>query len=118
MSIENNYIEQLKRELIKLDPYLILLFGSYAYGKPNESSDIDLLVVTNDDYIPENFKEHSLIYLKVSKVIRPVKKQIAVDLIVYTLPMYEKFIDQNSSFADEITNRGVKIYERNHSTVT
>ena len=27
------------------DPQMIMLFGSYAYGKPHEDSDIDLLVV-------------------------------------------------------------------------
>jgi len=27
----------------------IYLFGSYAYGNPNEDSDIDLCVVVNDD---------------------------------------------------------------------
>lgn len=26
----------------------IILYGSYAYGKPDEQSDIDLLVVSND----------------------------------------------------------------------
>ncbi len=117
MSTEESYIEQIKSELVKLDPYMVLLFGSFAYGKPNENSDIDLLVVTNDNFIPENFKEHSMIYLRVSKAIRPVKKQIVVDLIVYTLPMYEKFIEQNSSFAFEITNRGRIIYKRDHTTV-
>jgi predicted nucleotidyltransferase len=29
----------------------IILFGSYAYGKPTKDSDIDLLVIKN---IPEN----------------------------------------------------------------
>jgi len=82
------YVEQLKNQLISLEPYLVLLFGSFAYGNPGENSDIDLLVVTSDDYIPKNFKEHTMIYLKVSQAIRPVKKQIAVDLIVYTLPLY------------------------------
>jgi len=37
MSGEDSYIEQLKKHLIGLNPYLILLFGSYAYGKPNEN---------------------------------------------------------------------------------
>ena len=30
------------------DPDRIILFGSYAYGKPDEESDIDLLVIKND----------------------------------------------------------------------
>jgi predicted nucleotidyltransferase len=34
----------------KMDGVLyIYLFGSYAYGEPNECSDIDLLVIVRDD---------------------------------------------------------------------
>ena len=116
MESDNIYIEQLKISLSKLDPYLVLLFGSYAYGTPHKDSDIDLLVVTNDNYIP-NFNEHSQLYLKISKEIRPIKKQIAIDLIVHTLPMYQKFIEQNSLFALEITTKGKIIYESNHPTM-
>ena len=42
-------IETLKYEIVKrlkpLDPHKIILFGSYAYGKPNEDSDIDLCII-------------------------------------------------------------------------
>lgn len=117
MQPENIYIQQIREHLKEFNPYLVLLFGSYAYGTPNEGSDIDLLVVTNDDFMPNDFREHSQLYLKVSRAIRPIKKQIAVDLIVHTLPMYRKFIEQNSSFASEITTKGKIIYARDHSTV-
>ncbi len=115
MQTNNNYIQQIKEILCKYNPYLILLFGSYAYGTPDEDSDIDILVVTQDNFIPQTFKEHTKIYMKISSAIRPVKKQIAIDLIVHTLPMYQKFIKQNSSFAHEITNQGKIIYESNNT---
>jgi predicted nucleotidyltransferase len=42
-------IEVLKREIVEklkpLDPDKIILFGSYAYGKPTEDSDVDLFLV-------------------------------------------------------------------------
>ncbi len=66
MKINNQYIEQIKEILSKYNPYLILLFGSYAYGTPDEDSDIDILVVTQDNFIPQNFKEHTKIYMKIS----------------------------------------------------
>ncbi len=45
--------ETLKQELIhgikKVEkPYKIILFGSYAYGEPDENSDIDLVVVVDN----------------------------------------------------------------------
>jgi predicted nucleotidyltransferase len=42
-------IEVLKKEIVAklkpLDPDKIILFGSYAYGKPTEASDVDLFLV-------------------------------------------------------------------------
>ncbi len=114
---KNKYIEQIKGILSKYNPYLILLFGSYAYGVPNEDSDIDIMVVTQHNFIPKNFEEKSKIYQEISRAIRPVKRKIAVDLIVFTLPMYKKFIELNSSFAREIIENGKVIYESNNKTM-
>ncbi|RUM73183.1 MAG: hypothetical protein DSZ11_06455 [Sulfurovum sp.] len=54
-------IESIKLEIIKcLEPLnldKVILFGSYAYGTPNIDSDIDLYVVTKDEYTPQNWKE-------------------------------------------------------------
>jgi len=45
-------IEELKPKIIKalmpLNPNKIILFGSYAYGTPNEESDIDLFLLKDD----------------------------------------------------------------------
>jgi len=112
---EDKYIEQIKEILSKFNPYLILLFGSYAYGTPDEDSDIDILVVTQDDFIPKNFAEKSKIHQKISRAISSVNEEIAIDLIVHTLPMYKKFIEIDSSFAYEITTKGKIIYESNHT---
>lgn len=117
MDPNNIYIQQIKDNLSEINPYLVLLFGSYAYGTPHEDSDIDLLVVTNDDFMPQSFKEHSKIYLAVSKLLRTVNKDFAIDLIVHTKPMYQKFIELNSSFARELTTKAIKIYESDNARV-
>lgn len=48
-------IEKIKLEIVEklkpLKPLKIILFGSYAYGTPNEESDIDLFLVKD---IPED----------------------------------------------------------------
>ena len=41
---------QLVERLKKTDPFKIILFGSHAYGEPGPGSDVDLLVVTEDDF--------------------------------------------------------------------
>jgi predicted nucleotidyltransferase len=41
-----------KRIVNSIDPNKIILFGSYAYGTANKSSDLDLLVVVKKAAIP------------------------------------------------------------------
>ncbi|MBU0765142.1 MAG: nucleotidyltransferase domain-containing protein [Bacteroidetes bacterium] len=104
-------ISRLTEELMSIHPYKIILFGSYATGGQSINSDIDLLVITNSDHFPVNYKEKSEEYLKVSEVISEIKKQVAVDLIVYTKPMYKKFVELGSMFSKEIESKGIVLYE-------
>ncbi len=100
-------VEKLK----PIDPYKIILFGSYAYGNPNKNSDIDILVVTKDDFVPHNFAENMSLKVKVSKHIDVIREEIPVDILVYTMPMFKKFIELNSMFAKEILSKGKVLYE-------
>ena len=109
MQSENTYIQQLKENLRGLNPYLVLLFGSYAYGSPNIDSDLDVFVVLNDNSMPTTFKEKQELYLKVSPFTRSIAKQVPVDLIVCTIPMYQHFKSNNSSFSNEILSKGIVI---------
>ncbi len=99
-------IEKIKKEIVEalkpLDPDRIILFGSYAKNSYNENSDIDLYVVTSDEFVPRNWRENSDIYVKFSKNLREIRKRVSIDLIVHTKGMYKKFIDFNKPFANEI----------------
>jgi len=103
-------IEELKYEIIeRLQPLnvdKVILFGSYAYGTPNEDSDIDLYVVTKDEYIPQSFRENSNLYKSVSRSIRDLRSKTAIDLIVHTKTMFDKFKELNSSFSRELLTKG------------
>ena len=103
--IKNQIIEALK----PLDPEKVILFCSYAYGEPTADSDIDLYIVTKDDFIPQSFKEKSEIYLKYARSIRDLQKEIAIDLIVHTRKMFEKFVDLNSSFYRHSIKEGIEL---------
>jgi predicted nucleotidyltransferase len=104
-------IELLKHEIIErlkpLNVEKVILFGSYAYGTPNEDSDIDLYVVTKDDFIPQSFREKMDVVRKVSIAIDDIRNKTAVDLIVHTKSMANKFKDINSSFSRELLNKGI-----------
>jgi uncharacterized protein len=115
MEITQQYLQELKDNLSKLDPYLVLLFGSYAYGSPHADSDLDIMVVLNDYTIPASFKEKQSLYLKVSPYTRSVAKKVPVDLIVYTIPMYENFRKIRNGFSEEVLEKGIILYESKHT---
>jgi len=109
-----SYIPLIIEKLIQTKPEKIILFGSYAYGDPSDDSDVDILVVTGDNFIPESFSEKSLIYLRTSKAISDIKKEFPVDLIVHTIPMHNRFIENDSLFARELLTKGKVLYEKNN----
>ncbi|MDP3916079.1 MAG: nucleotidyltransferase domain-containing protein [Bacteroidota bacterium] len=106
-----NYIPLIVEKLKPIKPEKIILFGSYAYGAPTDSSDLDILVVTSDITIPSSFAEKSKIYLKISQAISEIKKEFPVDLIVHTKGMHQKFVENNSLFAQELLLKGKVLYE-------
>lgn len=101
-------------KLKTISPQMIILFGSHANGNATEDSDIDLFVVTNDDFMPKNFEEKINYRLSIKKIIRETIKKTPVDLLIYTKPMFEKFKNIDSSFSREILQNGKKLYESNN----
>ncbi len=108
--------EELKKQLVDMlktvDPYKIILFGSHVYGVPDENSDVDLLVVTDDDFLPRNFAEKNAIYLRVADTITEIEKKVPIDLIVHTKAMHRRFIELGSMFARKIAANGAILYEK------
>lgn len=106
-------IEKMKSEIIEalgqINPEQIILFGSFARGDFCENSDIDLYVVTSDDFIPKNFNEKINLKLKVARAVDVLRGKYPVDLIVHTKPMSEMFFKNNSLFACEIRKNGVTL---------
>lgn len=109
-----------KKELIslirdclkQLDVNKAILFGSYSTNTQNEFSDIDLLVVTNDDYIPDSFSKKMEIKLRISNALHFLRDYTDLDLIVHTKPMHDRFINNDSAFKKEIFSTGTIIYEK------
>jgi len=85
-------IQKIKSEIIErlkpLNPNKIILFGSYAYGTQNNDSDIDLYVVTNDEFMPQNWREKMQIKLKFSKALRDI-------FVFVTYPLTIKIINMD-----------------------
>ena len=88
----------------KFDPEKIILFGSYAYGKPTSDSDVDLLVVMQRQ-LPFP-KQEAEIY----KSFRPYP--FAMDILVETPARLQQRVKQGDPFLKQITEQGKILYER------
>jgi len=93
-----------QRLVAALQPEKIILFGSYAYGKPTPDSDVDLLVVMETS-APD--KER---YLTVCRLLRP--RPFPVDILVRTPQELAHALDKGDFFIREITTQGKVLYER------
>jgi predicted nucleotidyltransferase len=99
--------EQAIKELVsriarKFHPLQIILFGSYAYGKPTPESDVDLLVI-----MPTKLRE-SQQAMKIRQEISPL---FGVDILVYSPDKLKQRISWGDSFLKEITEQGIVMYE-------
>ena len=91
----------------KFDPDKIILFGSYAYGKPNEWSDVDILVVMP----ARNQMDQSL------RIILSVQAPFSLDLIVRTPKRLQRDWVDGDWFLREILANGKVLYEKTDSSV-
>jgi predicted nucleotidyltransferase len=89
----------------------IILFGSYAYGMPNDDSDLDIIVVTSDNYMPASNREKMELHHKYNLLIRNFRKEIPIDMLVYTRLMYQKVQESGNLFTSEINQKGKVLYE-------
>ena len=107
-------INNIHLSLQNLNINKVILFGSWANDTQTKSSDVDLLVVTNDNFIFQSFAQKMETKLKIAKALNSIRKYVDIDLIVHTKPMFDRFILLDSGFKNEIMNSGKVIYEANH----
>ena len=84
-------------------PRKIILFGSYAYGKPTEDSDVDLLVVMN-----RTCHHGERMSLRIRKAM---PASFPMDIIVRTPNFISRRIAWGDPFMREIFAKGKVLYE-------
>ena len=104
MSAIRRYARQVAE---RFKPEKIILFGSFAYGEPNEHSDVDLLVVMP---CPNEFTQRL-------RIRNAVDAPFALDLIVRTPKRLRQRIKDEDWFLREITEKGKVLYEKAHARV-
>ena len=109
--MEQNFNEMILTSLKEIDPYKVILFGSRTTDSVTPESDIDLVVVTKSKSFPQSFTENKKHYLPVAQSLSKLNELVPIDLLVYTRPMFNKLMDQQTTFAKELIQNGQVIYE-------
>ncbi len=101
---ENKIQEVVNKISYSYSPDKIILFGSYAKGNPDVTSDLDLLII-KDSALPR-YKRG----LEVRRLL--FGSMIPIDLLVYTPREIEEQKNRKYSIVHEVLNTGKVIYER------
>ncbi len=57
-TLPDGLLEKMTSALVEeLDPEAIYLFGSHAWGEPDEDSDVDLMVIVDEEDARERFEK-------------------------------------------------------------
>jgi predicted nucleotidyltransferase len=98
-------IETIVRQVIDAyRPEKIILFGSYAYGKPNADSDLDLLIIkeTSERFIDRR--------TNIRKIVSDPKRSIPFEPIVLTPREVDERLAMGDQFIEEIVAKGEVLY--------
>jgi predicted nucleotidyltransferase len=96
--------EAVERIIAGYSPQKIILFGSYAYGKPDENSDIDLLI------IKETSKRPIERWMEVKCLVRDRSRTVSVSPLVYTPQELEERMAIKDFFIQEVLEKGKILY--------
>ena len=85
-------------------PEKIILFGSYAYGKPTMHSDIDLLI------IKDTKARHIDRAVRIREILREENRLVAIEPLVYTPKEITKRLKMEDDFIKEIIEKGIVLH--------
>lgn len=92
-----------ERLVLSYHPKKIILFGSYAYGKPTQSSDFDIMIIVDKSSIPQ-YKRSRKGYSQLRDIPMPI------EIIVMTEEEIIQSKNVITSLAYKILQKGVILY--------
>lgn len=103
--IAKEKIQEVTDRLVETyQPLAIYLFGSYAWGEPNEDSDIDLMIVVSDRYNSEwDYRK------KGNRALAGIG--VSVDFLFNTPEDFKKRAKLRPNLEYLIKQKGIKVYE-------
>jgi len=103
--VTDDALEQMTRRIVeKFRPEKVILFGSFAYGKPTPHSDVDLLVVMRSRKPKAERK------MAVSDLFRP--RLFPMDFLVLTPSELKRRLRRIDPFIHDVIEKGRVLYAR------
>jgi predicted nucleotidyltransferase len=99
----NEYVNELVR---RFAPDRVVMFGSYAAGKPHADSDVDLLIV---------MKHRGAAAEQAARIRRSIRAGFPLDLIVRSPAAIRRRIAMGDGFIREILEKGKILHESHDS---
>tara|TARA_B100002003_G_C13852838_1_gene417914 strand:+ start:126 stop:527 length:402 start_codon:yes stop_codon:yes gene_type:complete len=100
---EMSDIQSVVRQIVnQFQPEKVILFGSYAYGKPSEDSDVDLLVVMDCEKRPIRVA---------AEISAAVDHAFPLDILVRKPDEFQESFERGGNFATEVLTEGHVLYE-------
>ncbi len=101
--ISKQAISEFSRQIAQqFHPHKVILFGSYAYGKPTVDSDVDMLVI-----MPFEGRGAR----KAIEILLATDPTFPIDLLVRTPEQVKERVELGDFFMREITEKGKVLYE-------
>lgn len=106
MTIQYSGIKKIAKQIEKKwHPQKIILFGSYAYGKPTKNSDVDLLIILNT-------KRRNI--HQAFKISRSISHPFPLDILVIKPKEVLKRLKGGDLVLREMIDKGKTLYEISH----
>lgn len=96
--------EIVRRVVAVLHPEEIYLYGSHAYGRPREDSDVDLFIVVRDSSLPPHKRS-----IEVYRALRGLF--LPAEIKVLTRTEFERRMQWLTSIERVIKEKGKVLYE-------
>uniref|UniRef100_Q3ASL7 Nucleotidyltransferase n=1 Tax=Chlorobium chlorochromatii (strain CaD3) TaxID=340177 RepID=Q3ASL7_CHLCH len=97
--------KQIVDALMPLNPEIIILFGSYAYGVPNKNSDLDICIVEKE--YSNKWKEKEKIRKLLNKIDMPM------DILNPKLDEFEFYKNEINSVYYDADKKGIWLWKKN-----
>ncbi len=89
-------------------PEKIILFGSHAYGKPTEDSDIDIVIIKKEKHYSSPIDRS----VEIRRIVSEENRLCAITPIVYTPEELEYRLSIGDDFVAEVLEKGKVLYAR------